>query len=182
MKGKKRMVRLVVLMLCVAALSACMQASAREITYSCDYVRITNDGFVADTFNGVEARYNLYGRTLYCNEIIVRYYKEVYGLTVQTGGKGPRVVGNSEYYFRVTSAPQPGDVMYAPAAARGKGYSHWGICKEADSTNGTITMFEQNWRWNGKAGVNRQIPYSGSCYTAYELVDANGVRVVPGNA
>ncbi len=175
MSVKKWFVRLVVLTLCVMTLGACLQVSAREVTLKCEYVRITGEGFVAETFNGVEARYNRYGRTLYCTELVQRYYKEVYGITVRcNGSQGPTVVGNENYWFRKTETPRPGDVMFASAGRRGVGYNHWAICKSADMQSGTITLFEQNWRWSGKAGVSRQIPYENNCYVYYELVCADG--------
>ena len=40
--------------------------------------------------------------------------------------------------------------------------------------NGTVTLFEQNWIWDGKAGVNRVIPYDGGCYTFYTMMSASG--------
>ena len=49
-------------------------ANAAEETIDVTYVKITGEGFVADTLNGVEARYNQYGSTLYCVELVERYY------------------------------------------------------------------------------------------------------------
>ena len=50
------------------------------------FLKITQDGFVADTLNGVDAEYNLTGRTLYCVELVEKYYKTLYGLTVRCAG------------------------------------------------------------------------------------------------
>lgn len=172
---KKWLVRFVVLALCLATLTVCFSVSAAEKSLQCTYVKITGNGFVADTFNGVEARYNLYGRKLYCTELVTRYFKEVFGLDVQCrGAAGPVVVGNEEYWFEKTENPQPGDVLFGSAAARGVGYNHWAICKAVNVEANTMTLFEQNWRWNGRAGVNRMIPYDKNCYVAYQLVNADG--------
>ena len=46
---------------CAVILSAGLQAAASEKIVDIDYLKITSDGFVADTLNGVEARYNLGG-------------------------------------------------------------------------------------------------------------------------
>lgn len=180
MKARKWFTRVAVLMLCVLTLCACVQPLAYEKTLDCTYLKITGDGFVADTFNGVEARYNLYGRRLYCTELVERYFAEVFGLNVDCrGSAGPIVVGNDEYWFEKTEVPQVGDVLFGSARARGVGYNHWGICKEVDAENGTMTLFEQNWRWNGRAGVDRKVDHMTSCYEAYQLVNADGRVLSP---
>ena len=174
MKFRTVFVRLVVLILCVMTLSACLQASAIEKSLNIDFVKITGDGFVADTFNGVEARYNLYGRTIYCNELVERYYKEVYGITVRCTNSGPEVVGNDAYRFVKTDIPHPGDIMFGSARARRTGWNHWAICRDMDTKTGIVTMFEQNWVWNGKAGTNRTVSFAEGCYAAYALVTDYG--------
>ena len=178
MKLKSVLIRLVMLILCIMTLGACMQASAIEKSLNIDFVKITGDGFVADTFNGVEARYNLYGRTIYCNELIERYYETVYGVTVRCTNSGPEVVGSDTYRFRKTTNPRPGDIMFGSARARRTGYNHWAICRSMDASTGVVTLFEQNWRWNGSAGTNRTILMAEGCYAAYELVTDLG-RVIP---
>ena len=112
MKLKNLIVKVVVLVLCICALCACMQPIAYEKTLDCTFKKITGDGFVADTFNGVEARYNLYGRRLDCTELVERYFAEVFGLNVDCrGAAGPVVVDNEEYRFVKTEDPKPGDVL-----------------------------------------------------------------------
>ena len=157
--------------------SLVLPVSAAEGTIDCTYVPITGDGFVADTMNGVEARYNLYGPTLYCVELIVRYYQEVYGLEIRCSDSGPAVLNNSDLYFEKTTDPQPGDVMFGSAAARGKSYNHWALVK---ANNGdSLTLFEQNWRWNGQAGINREISYPTDCYEIYTLKSRSGADIQP---
>lgn len=174
MNLKNTLRRLVVLCLCVVTLAACLQVSAREVTLKVEYVPITKYGFVADTLNGVQSKYNPWGWNYDCGELVRRYYKEVYGLTVSLAWDKPNVTGSDEYWFEVVDEPQTGDVFFASAWARGKAYGHWALCKEADKEANTITMFEQNWRWNGMAGVGRQISYSKNCYTYYRLMNASG--------
>ena len=103
------------LSVCLAALA--VPALAADETLDVTYVEISGDGFVADTMDGVEARYNLYGPTLYCVELITRYYAEVYGLEIRCSGGAPAVLNNPDLYFEKTDNPQPGDVMYGSAAA-----------------------------------------------------------------
>ncbi len=166
----KRARMLIAAALCIAAIAAPMQASAYERTLGCTYTKITGNGFVADTFNGVQARYNLGGPKLYCTELIERYCREVYGVEIRCGGSCPTVLNSDEYWFEAVSDPQPGDILFGSAAARGKGYNHWAICKSVDEEAGTITLFEQNWRWNGCAGINRVIPLENNCYQTFRMM------------
>lgn len=161
---------LLALVLCISALS--LTALAEDKTLDVTYVTIDCDGFVAETMNGVAARYNLTTSSPLCSELVERYYREVYGVTVVLGG-APTVSGSSEYWFEQTAVPKQGDILYATAAARGS-VSHYALCRSVDESAGTVTLFEQNWTWNGKAGIGRVIPLQ-SCYTAYTLVGANGV-------
>ncbi len=166
--------RFAALLLVLAVMAAGLTAMAAEKTLDVTYVKITGDEFVADTFNGVEARYNLYGRTYYCSEFITRYYAQVYGLTVRTGDGGPKIVGDDGYWFELAETPKPGDILYGSAAMRGKGYSHWALVKSYDAETGIMTLIEQNWRWNGQAGINRQIEFPSSAYNCYTLRSGAG--------
>lgn len=161
--------RVFVLFSCAAILATMtLNALAAENTLDVTFLKITQDGFVADTLNGVDAEYNLTGRTLYCVELVEKYYKTLYGLTVRCAGPNVKVVGNEAFWFEQTDTPKTGDVMFGSAAARGTSSNHWALVKDYDATTGIITCFEQNWRWNGQAGINRQIPYP-SCYQYYTL-------------
>lgn len=163
--------------LLLALLSAAMPILAAEGTISCDYIEITGEDFVADRMNGVEALYNLRGRTLYCVELVERYYEEVYGLDLLLTDHSIQVENNSDLYFEETDIPRSGDIMFGSASARGKSYSHWGIVKEWDGD--TLTVFEQNWRWGNYAGINRIIEYPNSCYKIFTLKSASGKTVSP---
>ena len=61
--------RLLAAVLCLSLLA--VPALAAEATLHADYVEIVGEGFVADTFCGVDALYNETGNTLFCNELIV---------------------------------------------------------------------------------------------------------------
>lgn len=137
---------------------------AADETLDITFIPITGDGFVADTMDGVDAIYNLDGGPL-CSDLIERYYKAIYGVQVQLGG-APIVTGG-DGWFEEVAVPQHGDVLYASAEARGS-CSHYALCRSVDLDAGTVTLFEQNWSWNGQAGIERVIPLDG-CYTYYTL-------------
>ena len=160
---QKKFRRLAAVMLCLTLLA--VPALAAEATIDLDYVTIVGEGFAADTFCGVDALYNETGATLFCNELIERFYSAVYGVTVFTNSGDITAASPSGYWFEVTYTPQPGDIAYASAEARERYGNHYAIVKSVDEAGGTVTLFEQNWVWDGKAGVNRRIPYDGGCYT-----------------
>lgn len=145
-----------------------------EGTLSTNYIEIEGEDFVATTLDGVPALYNsstsLY---YYCSELIPRYYAAVYNLNIGIGSGQVYVYGNSDVYFTETDTPQKGDILYASPEARGKDYSHWAIVKDFDGE--TITVFEQNWCWNGMAGIDRVISYPETCYTVYTMNSYSGV-------
>ena len=169
---QKKFRRLAAVMLCLTLLA--VPALAAEATIDLDYVTIVGEGFAADTFCGVDALYNETGATLFCNELIERFYSAVYGVTVFTNSGDITAASPSGYWFEVTYTPQPGDIAYASAEARERYGNHYAIVKAVDEAGGTVTLFEQNWVWDGKAGVNRVIPYDGGCYTFYTMCSASG--------
>ena len=153
-----------------------------EATIDLDYVTIVGEGFAADTFCGVDALYNETGATPFCNELIERFYSAVYGVTVFTNSGDITAASPSGYWFEVTYTPQPGDIAYASAEARERYGNHYAIVKSVDDAGGTVTLFEQNWVWDGKAGVNRRIPYDGGCYTFYTMCSSAGRAAPAGEA
>lgn len=182
MTHTRRSTRLLAAICCILILGSLtiLPVSAAEGTIDCTYVKITGDGFIADTMDGVESRYNLYGPTLYCVELITRYYQEVYGLEIRCNGGAPAVLNSTDLYFEETDTPKQGDVMFGSAAARGKGYNHWALVKS--NNGGSLTLFEQNWRWNGQAGINRVIEYPTACYEIYTLKSRSGAEIRPINS
>lgn len=130
------------------------------------YVEIKGKNFVADTFYGVDALYNENGPTLYCNELVIRFYKEAYGLDVSAGTSGIKM--NSDGYKFVTpKTAKPGDVVYVSAEMRGT-YDHWAIVKYNRGDH--LVLFEQNVTNGGKAGVERKLKYPSDSYKLYTPV------------
>ena len=147
----------------------CVPAAA-EKSLSCEYIPIPENGFVADSFRYVDALYNLDGETLYCTELVERFYRNYYDHNLICTEDGPVVVDGTGAYFVPVDTPEPGDVLYGSAEARGTGYDHWAICRDYDAETGILTLFEQNWRWNGCAGIRRQLAPEENCYQAYRLI------------
>lgn len=170
---KRKRIRILAMILCLSALAALAApaAFAADETLDISYVEITGEHFAADTYLGVDALYNLQGGYLACSELIERFFAQVYGLTVVTPPGAPKVAQDG-YWFEETDSPQPNDIAYATAESRGT--SHYAIVREVDESAGTVTLFEQNWRWGNKAGVGRKIAYSGSPYTFYTLKSTGG--------
>ncbi|MBR3781317.1 MAG: hypothetical protein IKK63_08980 [Clostridia bacterium] len=130
------------------------------------YVEIKGKNFVADTFHGVKALYNEGGPTLYCNELVIRFYKDAYGLDVSAGTSGISMKSEG-YKFVTPSNPKPGDVVYVSAAMRGTS-DHWAIVKYNKGDH--LVLFEQNVVNGGKAGVERKLKYPSDSYKLYTPV------------
>ena len=174
---KKRLCAFLAAALCAACVTGA--AAAGDDSIHTDYVTITEDGFAADSMDGVDAIYNLTTASPDCLEYIQRYYSVLYGLDVQAVGHNIWITNDDSCWFAPTDTPQPGDIGYATAQERERSCGHYVMCKAADEDAGTITLIEQNWIWNGQAGVNRTISYDGSCYTFYTLVSGDGERPQP---
>lgn len=134
---------------------------------------ITKEGFVADSFNGVDALYRK-GRsdgssaTYSCAAYIKRYYKEVYGVSVNNLLSG-RTPLSSKGTFKQVKTPQVGDVVACLSTGSS---NHWAIVKQVNDDN-TVTLIEQNWKWSqgGQtvSKINRRISISsGKFYRLYE--------------
>ena len=169
---KQWSIRLGLLLLCVCVLCGAALAGG-ELTLDITYLPVEGEGFVVDSLYGVPALYNETGPVLYCSELVERFYAEAYGVRV-CASNGPVVTGSRACWFEVTDEPMTGDVAYASSAARERDCGHYALVKYADQANGTVTLIEQNWGWNGCAGFNRMISYDGACYTFYRLCDKNG--------
>lgn len=130
------------------------------------YVDIKGKNFVADTFHGVKALYNEGGPTLYCNELVIRFYKEAYGLDISAGTSGISMKSEG-YKFVTPSNPKPGDVVYVSAAMRGTS-DHWAIVKYNKGDH--LVLFEQNVVNGGEAGVERKLKYPSDSYKLYTPV------------
>lgn len=123
-------------------------------------VKITKNGQIVDSLNGVDAKYNPgTGNTntgdLSCAGYVKRYYSTIYGVTVSNllSNRTP-VVSEKGYEFKeINSGFMVGDVVRLPG--------HWAIIKEVSEC--TFVLIEQNWKWkNGSSTytkVNRTVTY-----------------------
>lgn len=126
-------------------------------------VTIKGTKFVTDTFHGVKALYRTGGNdgtnaTYSCAAFVKRYYSQVYNVNVYNLLAGCTPI-SSKGTIRKVSSPKEGDIV---ATTSGSG-NHWAIVKNVNN-NGTITLIEQNWKWQqgGKtvARVNRRVKAS----------------------
>ena len=152
-------------LLVLLLLSVSMTALA-DANISVTWVPITSSPFVVDSLHGVDAIYYT-NQKLYCYEFVQRYYKQIYGISISTGYGGPQTY-SSNYRFEQTANPKPGDVVYSPSYLRAAGYAHWMLVK--DYKDGVVTLIEQNWKWSGKAALDRKISIDHSECFFYTLV------------
>lgn len=115
-------------------------ASTKETTLT-----ITNDEFVADSFNGVDAIYRPgkndgSNATYSCAAYIKKYYKEIYGVSVYNLYNGRTPLTYEGISIKPAKAPKVGDIA--------GGSSHWAIVKSVDKENKKVVLIEQNWKWS----------------------------------
>lgn len=132
-------------------------------TFTEKLLTITNTSYIADSFQGVSALYRP-GKsdgsdaTYSCAAFIKKYYKTVYATSVNNlfYKRTPNAVGTDS--FITVTVPQVGDIVADHYSTRGT--THWAIVK-AVNPNGTVTLIEQNWKWQqgGKTvtRVNRSV-------------------------
>ncbi len=159
-------------LLLAAAISVSSFANWYDDVSGGTYKEIKGKGFVADTFCGVDALYNENDSYYQCNELIMRFYREAFGLEVLAYANTGLVMLTEGYAFEPTSEPKKGDVVYCTAAMRGSSSDHWAIVK--DYSDGKLTLFEQNVVWEGKAGVGRRLKYPSDSYYLYTPVGLGG--------
>lgn len=159
-------------LLLAAAISVSSFANWYDDVGGGTYKQIKGKGFVADTFCGVDALYNENDGYYQCNELIMRFYREAFGLEVLAYANTGLVMLTEGYAFEPTSEPKKGDVVYCTAAMRGSSSDHWAIVK--DYSDGKLTLFEQNVVWEGKAGVGRRLKYPSDSYYLYTPVGLGG--------
>lgn len=159
-------------LLLAAAISVSSFANWYDDVSGGTYKEIKGKDFVADTFCGVDALYNENDSYYQCNELIMRFYREAFGLEVLAYANTGLVMLTEGYAFEPTSEPKKGDVVYCTAAMRGSSSDHWAIVK--DYSDGKLTLFEQNVVWEGKAGVGRRLKYPSDSYYLYTPVGLGG--------
>lgn len=159
---------------CVLALLFCFMQSASadwydDIKPNSTWVEIEGENFVADTFMGVSALYNESDNSRYhCGELIIRFYKEAYGIDIYPYTNDTPTSQTDGYKFVKTKTPKKGDIVFVSKEMRGSDVDHWAIVK--DYSDGYITLFEQNTIWEGKAGVERKLKCPSDSYYIYTLV------------
>lgn len=133
-------------------------------------IKITYDGQVVDSFNGVDAVYktgtgNTNSGEYSCAGYVSKYYRQVYNVTVNNlvTGATPNASNGS---FSVTSSPEIGDIGYQTSSGSG----HWFIIKEIDG-GGTYTIIEQNWKWasNGATYCSKNRKVSSSTVSNFKV-------------
>ncbi len=175
----KKTIRITALLLALVLAFPCAAlAGENEDIVSCSWVTIKNSaGFSHDEIDGVKAYpYNQ------CNDLVIRYYEEVYGVDMWVGIDPPVAFPSddpfawmfgvpSEYDFYIISGnPRRGDVVYWSPEKRNKDYAHSALVKSYE--NGVITLIEQNWNSGGKAAFERKVAYPSSDYDVYRLPDS----------
>lgn len=158
--------------LTVSAFSADASADWYDDISGGTYSAIIGEPYVAETFHGVNALYSLAPGSYQCAELIPRFYKEAYGLDTfifasygSAFGLAPIEMRTSGYKFVTPETPSPGDIIYTTSVMRNGRGDHWAIVKSFDGN--TITLFEQNVKYNGKAGTNRKLKYPSDYYYIY---------------
>lgn len=164
----------VIKLTCVLALLFCFMQSASadwydDIKPNSKWVKIEGENFVADTFMGVSAYYNENDNSHYhCGELIIRFYKEAYGIDIYPYTDDTPTSQTDGYKFVKTKTPKKGDIIFVSKEMRNSTQDHWAIVK--DYSDGYITLFEQNTIWEGKAGVERKLKCPSDSYYIYTLV------------
>ena len=144
-----------------------------KVDYNEQTLTITKEGFVADSFQGIDALYRK-GRsdgsstTYSCAAYIKRFYKEIYGVSVNNLFAG-RTPNSSKGTFKLVKTPESGDIVSCPSSS---GSNHWAIVKQVNDDN-TVTLIEQNWKWSQGGQtvckINRRISISsGKFYHLYK--------------
>lgn len=163
----------VIKLTCVVTMLVCFCQTASadwydDIKPNSTWLPIEGDNFVADTFMGVPALYNESNGKYQCGELIIRFYKEAYGIDVYPYTGGTPDSDTSGYEFVKTKSPKKGDIIYVSKEMRGSATDHWAIVK--DYSDGYITMFEQNAIYNGGAAYERKIKFPSDSYYIYTPV------------
>lgn len=119
-------------------------------------VKITKNGQVVDTFNGVSAIYPIYGvadgdETYNCAAYIKKYYQKMYGFKPYNLLPYSTPKGINGKLFTKVIQPQAGDIVGIKNSS-GKINGHWAIAKGVEGNY--IVLIEQNMR-----NKNTSYPY-----------------------
>lgn len=148
--------------LVITAVMSNKQTTDAAISYKTKTLNITKSSRqVVDQLHGVKAYYRRGGndgsdKFYSCAAFVKRYYQKVYGRKVDNlfYNRTPHAYGDT---FIKVSKPQVGDIV---AMNTSHGSTHWAIVKKVNK-NGTVTLIEQNWKWNQggqtKSVLNRKV-------------------------
>lgn len=110
-------------------------------------VKITSDGQVVDSFQGIDARYVTYSSytgEYSCAGYVSKFYADIFGVTVyninMVDDKPSVYLYGHDAELRAVSSPIAGDIMQT------KEYDHVAIVK--DVSGDEVTLIEQNYKWN----------------------------------
>ncbi len=124
---------------------------------------------VIDSFNGVEARYNLDGNmnTRYqCDELVGRYYDQQFGIPYFPAYFDQPEIDYSP--FKLSQSPKAGDIALWPQGRRDdRPYPHYAIIKEVKKNS--IVLLEQNFTWDNKAPLKREVKFPSDRYDVWTL-------------
>lgn len=173
---KKTLLQFVIGMLCLIVLFPTV-AFASQFTEQ--VILITKDGQIADTFCGVDAVYiTTYSDvgTYSCAGYVKKFYMALFNANVYQINiyDGPPVVSMEGHTvsLKQVKKPVPGDIM------QNTGRTHVGIVKEVSGD--TVTLIEQNFKWNLSgniyARINRKISVD-SAYFYRLVVDGKEVTI-----
>lgn len=129
-------------------------------------VKITSEKQAVDSVSvagvKVDAYYGFTGQ-YHCAEFVMRFYKEVFGVTVNNLYSSYSTPTSSKGSFAVTKKPVVGDIV------RFSDRTHWALVKEVKG-DGTVVIAEQNWSYysggNKVCTVGRKISVNSS-YTFF---------------
>lgn len=169
MKSTKRLLSLLLALVTLCSVITTPATAASQKTN----VKITTNGQIVDTLNGVPAKYekgtgNSNSNEYCCAQYVKNYYKSNFNISVYnlTNNCTPKVSEKGYEFKKISSASEVavGDVVRLP--------HHWAIVKE--KSGNVITLIEQNWKWADKQGntyatINRTVTFGSSDLVIFRL-------------
>lgn len=121
-------------------------------------INIVSSNQIVDSFNGVDAIYTYKNNsstdsTYNCAALVRKYYQKVYGVSVHNLCPNRRPMVNGRTLNKIAN-PNIGDIV-GMKNSKNPVNGHWAIVKAVEGNQ--VVLFEQNWKSNGKAPVNRRV-------------------------
>lgn len=121
-------------------------------------INIVSSNQIVDSFNGVDAIYTYKNNsstdsTYNCAALVRKYYQKVYGVSVHNLCPNSRPMVNGRTLNKIAN-PNIGDIV-GMKNSKNPVNGHWAIVKAVEGNQ--VVLFEQNWKSNGKAPVNRRV-------------------------